>query len=282
MWNDSQKLKNSKNCWCTPPQDEILRFLKMRCFVAKDGKSCELAIPSQSESHWGEKMEKDAKWPNWAFWANQSHFLANLPLCVILSCFSVKWFKKLKKYANVPPPHCRNKKFWDFSKMRHFGGIRWEKLWIRWNWPFQVNLSLILGERWKNLQMTKIGHLNQSKPLILAKSPLWVTLSHFGVKWLKKLKNSNICWCSTLPQEWNFLRFLQKWDTLVVKDGKSCESGEIGHSKSIWASFWGKRGKNLQNDQNWPFGANLSHFFAKFTISIEILLRYLSFHQFWS
>ena len=98
------------------------------------------------------------------------------------------------------------------------------------------------------------------------------------------------------------VRFLQKWDTLVAKDGKSCESGEIGHSKSIWASFWGKRWKNLQNDQNWPFGANLSHFFGKNChcgsfwatsvwndlkswntqkncqcISIKILLRYLSF-----
>ena len=30
-----------------------------------------------------------------------------------------------------------------------------------------------------------------------------------------------------------FLRFLQKRDALVAKDGKSCESGEIGHSVSI-------------------------------------------------
>ena len=65
------------------------------------------------------------------------------------------------------------------------------------------------------------------------------------------------------PPEQKFLRFLQKWDTLVAKDRKSCESSELGHSESIWASFWGKRWENMQNDQNWPFWANLSPFFGK-------------------
>ena len=65
------------------------------------------------------------------------------------------------------------------------------------------------------------------------------------------------------PPEWKFLQFLQKWDALVAKDGKSCESGEIGHSESIWAAFWGKRWENMQNDQNWPFWVNLSHIFGK-------------------
>ena len=32
-------------------------------------------------------------------------------------------------------------------------------------------------------------------------------------------------------QKQKILRFLQKWDALVAKDGKSCESGEISHSK---------------------------------------------------
>ena len=48
------------------------------------------------------------------------------------------------------------------------------------------------------------------------------------------------------PQKWKFLGFLQKWDTLVEKDGKSCESGEIDHSESISASFWGKDRKSCR------------------------------------
>ena len=75
-----------------------------------------------------------------------------------------------------------------------------------------------------------------------------------------------------LPMEQKFLRFLQKWDALVVKDGKSYESGEIGHSKSIWASFWQKRWKNLQNDQNWPFWANLSHLWWQ-NLPLRVILR---------
>ena len=157
----------------------------------------------------------------------------------------------------------------------------------------------------KPAKWPKLAILSQSKPL-------FGKICHCGSFWaslvwnnLKKLRNSKICWCT--PEEQRLLRFLKKWDALVAKDGESCESGEIGHSKSIWASFWGKRWKNLQNDQNWPFGAILSHFLAKFAIvghfyplqcemiwkswklkkncqciSIEILLRYLSFHQFWS
>ena len=141
----------------------------MRCF---GGKSCEI---SHSKSIWacilGEKIEKDAKWPNWPFWANQSHFFGKICHCVSFWAASV----------------------WNDSK----------------SWRIQI-----------------------------------------------------ICQCTPTPlQKQKILRFLQKWDALVVKDGKSCESGDIGHSKSIWASFWRKRWKNLQNDKNWPFGANLSHLF---------------------
>ena len=77
----------------------------------------------------------------------------------------------------------------------------------------------------------------------------------------KSWKTQKICWYTCPP--WKVLKFLQKWDALVAKDGESCE---IGHFESIWASFWGKRWENLQNDQNWPFWANLSHFLAKFAI----------------
>ena len=42
------------------------------------------------------------------------------------------------------------------------------------------------------------------------------------------------------PQKWKILRFLQKWGTLVAKNGKGFESGEIDHSKSFWSTFSGK------------------------------------------
>ena len=86
--------------------------------------------------------------------------------------------------------------------------------------------------------------------------PFWANPSHFGGKighcgsfWAglvwkiqKNWKTQKNCQC-TPPPEQKFLRFLQKWDTLVAKDGKSCESGEIGHSESICASFWRERWK---------------------------------------
>ena len=129
--------------------------------------------------------------------------------------------------------------------------------------------------------MTKIGYFGANlSHLFWQNSPLWVIFTHFSVKWFaKKLKNSKqIADVPPLPQESNFLRFLQKWDTLVVKVSISFESGEIGYSKSLLEThFGGPVWKNLQNAQNWPFGANLSHFGAEFAISIEILLRYLGY-----
>ena len=123
-------------------------------------------------------------------------------------------------------------------------------------------LSLICWKDGKPAK-PKLPILSSIQATLVAK---FTIVGHFEPLWCemiwKSWKTQNICWCMPpLPKEWKFLRFLQKWDTVVVKDGKSCESGEIGHSKSIWASFWGKRWKNLQNDQNWPFWANLSHFF---------------------
>ena len=84
----------------------------------------------------------------------------------------------------------------------------------------------------------------------MQKWPFWLNLSHFfgqicncgsfsaTLVWndLKKLENSKNLLMYP-PQKWKFLRFLQKWDALVAKDGKSCESGEIDHSQSISAHF---------------------------------------------
>ena len=122
----------------------------------------------------------------------------------------------------------------------HFEGKRWKNMLNDQNWPFWANLSHFFG---------KICHCLS----------FWVTSVWNKLKKLKNSKNLPMY----PPKPWKFLRFLQKWDALVAKDGKSCELGEIGHSKSIWASFWGKRWKNMLDDQNWPFWANVSHFFGK-------------------
>ena len=227
---------------------------------------------------------------NWPFWANQSHFLAKFAIVChfeLLQCEMIQKSWRIQIICQCTPTPLQKQKILRFLQ-------KWETVVVKDGKscesgeiePFQGQSEPDFGEKdGKTCKMTKIGYFGANlSHLFWQNSPLW---GHFELLqcemiW-KKLKNlKQYGWCSTLPQEQNFLRFLQKWDALVVKDGKSCESGEIGHSKSIWASFWGKRWKNLQNDQNWPFWANLSHFFAKFAISIEILLRYLSFHQFWS
>ena len=166
----------------------------------------------------------------------------------------------------------------------------------------RVNLSLILGKKMeKPAKWPKLAILSQSKPLFWQNLPLSVILSLFAEKQFEKVeKLKNLL---MYPPRTKTFEISQKWDALVAKDGESCESGEIGHSKSIWASSWGKRWKNLQNAQNWPFWANLSHFdwqklplwviLSHFhwemiwkswktqkncqCISIKILLRYLEF-----
>ena len=163
------------------------------------------------------------------------------------------------------PPRTQN--FWDGSeKWATVGSKRSVKILNRVMSHSRSIWAWFCWKRWKNLQNDQnCLFWAQSKPLWWQNWPLWVILSRFGVKWFaKKLKNSKkLLMFPPSPMEWFFLRFLQKWDALVAKDGESCESGEIGHSRSIWAWFWGKRWKNLQNDQNCLFGANLSHFFGK-------------------
>ena len=161
-----------------------------------------------------------------------SNYLSDFNLQAI-SMTSVTYSKNLLMY---PPP--KTKIFEISPKMICFGGKRWEKLWIRWNWPFRVNLSLILGEKIE--KYAKMAVLTQSKPLFWPNLPLWVIFSRIGVKWFEKVGKLKK-FANVPPQKRKFLRFLQKWYALVAKDGKSCELGEIGHSESISASFWGKR-----------------------------------------
>ena len=176
----------------------------------------------------------------WPFWPNLSHFFGQICHCGSFSATLV-WndLKKLENSKNLlmyAPPEMKN--FEISPKVSHFGGKRWEKLWIRWNWPFRVNLSLILGEKIE--KYAKMAILTQSKPLLWPNLPLWVISSHIGVKRFEKVGKLKK-FADVPPQKWKFLRFLQKWDALVAKDGKSCESGEIDHSELISTSFWGKR-----------------------------------------
>ena len=122
----------------------------------------------------------------------------------------------------------------------------------------------VLKIRWRSVKillrylsfcwnLTKIAHFEPIQATLVAKLAI---MCHFEPLWCemiwKKLKKLKTFADVPLPMEWKFLRFLQKWDAVVAKDGKSCESGEMVIQESIWASFWGKRWKNLQNDQNWP------------------------------
>ena len=135
----------------------------------------------------------------------QATLVAKLAIVCHFELLRVKWFEKvekLQKIADVPPQEQKFLRFlqkWDTLVVK-----RWEKLWMRWNWPFQVNLSLILKEKMeKPAKWTKLAIWSQSKPLFWQNLPLWVTLSHFSVKWFEKVEKlkkiasayqSRFCW----------------------------------------------------------------------------------------
>ena len=103
-------------------------------------------------------------------------------------------------------------------KMRCFGGKRWEKLWIRWNWPFRVNLSLILGEKIENVQ----------------KWPFWPNLSHFF---------GQICHCRSFSAAfmWNDLKKLENSKNLPMYPPPRNENfWDFSKNEMLW---WQKMGK---------------------------------------
>ena len=129
---------------------------------------------------------------NCPLWAHSSHFGGKIGHCVSFwaALCEVIWKSwKTPKIANVPPQEQKFLRFlqkWDTLVVK-----RWEKLWMRWNWPFQVNLSLILRKRWKNLQN------DQNWPFGANPSHFFDKICHCGSFWatsvwndLKKLKNS--------------------------------------------------------------------------------------------
>ena len=129
--------------------------------------------------------------------------------------------------------------------MRHFGGQRREKLRIGWNWPFQVNLSLILVQKiGKTCKMTKIGHFEPY-------------LSHFCCK----IRHMNwdsaeifrvfITFDCSMSIPWTHFDSAQK--------NKACseDSVKIGQDSTEIFKFL------LKFNQNCPFWAHPSHFGGK-------------------
>ena len=99
------------------------------------------------------------------FWADLTHFFGKIWHCgSFLASLVWKESKKLKNSKNLliylPP---RNANFWHFGWNEMLWWQKKEKLWIAWKWPFQMNLSLIIG---KNLQNDQNW-------------PFWANLTHF-------------------------------------------------------------------------------------------------------
>ena len=240
VWNDLEKLENSKKfARCTPlPEMKIFEISpKMRCFGGKRWEKLWIRwnwpLLSNLSLILGEKIEKYAKMA--ILTQSKPLYWPNLPLWVISSRIGVKQFEKSWKSQKIcrctPLPEM---KIFEISpKMRCFGGKRWEKLWIRWNWPFWVNLSLILGEKIE--KYAKMAILTQSKTLYWPNLPLWVISSHFGVKWFGKVgKLQKICRCTP---------------SLEMK---------IFEISPKMRCFGGKRWEKLWIRWNWPLLSNLS------------------------
>ena len=243
VWKNLKKMENSKKLLMYPPPEMRIFEIspKMRCF---GGKRWEKLWIRWNWLFWvnlslilGEKIEKYAKMA--VLTQSKPLFWPNLPLWVIPSSIGVKPFEKvgkLKKFANVPPPEM---KIFEISpKMRCFGGKRWGKLWIRWNWPFRVNLSLILREKIE--KYAKMALWTQSKPLFWPNLPLWVISSHIGVKPFEKVGKLKKLADVPPPRNENFeispkMRCFggKRWEKLWIRWNWPF--------RVISASFWGKR-----------------------------------------
>ena len=133
-------------------------------------------------------------------------------------------------------------------KMICFGGKRWEKLWIRWNWPFWVNLSLILGEKIE--KYAKMAILTQSKPLFWPNLQLWVIFSRIGVKWFEKvgkLKKFADVPPSPPPRNKNFWDFSKNDMLWWQKMGKVVNQVKLTIPSQSQPHFGGKDRKICKN-----------------------------------
>ena len=163
----------------------------------------------------------------WPFWLNLSHFFGQICNCGSFSVTLV-WndLKKLENSKNLlmyPPPQPEMETFEISPKMRCFGGKRWEKLWIRWNWQFPVNLSLILGEKIE--KYAKMAILTQSKPLFWPNLQLWVIFSRIGVKRFEKVGKKLKKFADVPPPEMKIFEISPK---MICFGGKRWEKLWIG------------------------------------------------------
>ena len=74
------------------------------------------------------------------------------------------------------------------------------------------------------LKFNQIAHFELIQATLVAK---FAIVCHFESIWCEMIQKS---WktqkFADVPPKMKSVRFLQKWDTVVVKDGKSCESGD--------------------------------------------------------
>ena len=111
----------------------------------------------------------------------------------------------------------------------------------------------------KPAKWPKLAILSQSNQLFQQNLPLWVIFSQFGVKGIQKVEKLKKIADVPSPQEMQIFE---------ISDEMRCFGGK--RQEKLWIAWkWPFRmnlslimGKNLQNDQNWPFWANLTHFFG--------------------
>ena len=252
----SKKLENSKNLLMYQLKNEQGCEIspKMRYCGGKRSVKMSiwwLAIQGKSEPDFGRKDGKTCKMTKIAhFELNPSHFGGKICHCgsfwVNLWCEMVLKSWKTQKICWCTPPDgmkdsVRFLQKWDTLVAKD--GKSCESGEISHS---EVNLSLILGEKMeKPAKWPKLAILSQSKPLFWQNLPLWVILSHFSVKWCKKVEKLKKI-ADVPPQESKSVRFLQKWDTVVVKDGKSCESRWLAIQGKSEPDFGGKDGKTCK------------------------------------
>ena len=153
--------------------------------------------------------------------------------------------------------------------------------------------------------MTKLAILSQSKPLFWQNLPLWIILSLSGVKQFEKVEKLKKF--ADVPQRTKTFEILKNEMLWWQKTGKVVNQVKLAIPSQSEPDFrqkmekpakWPKLAIWSQSKplfwQNLPLWVTFTHFSVKCfeeveklkkncqCISIEILLRYLSFHQFWS
>ena len=155
---------------------------------------------------------------------------------------------------------------WNLQKHKYLSGIS-----MFLHETFRTGLVFLSQLKWVQIVVCYMRNLRKCK--YLRELPFWANLTDFFGKichcgsflaslvWKesKKLKNSKNLPMYLPPQEMQIFEIL---------DEMRCFGGK--RREKLWIAWkWPFRmnlslimGKNLQNDQNWPFWANLTHFFG--------------------